>query len=77
MDEGYEIASYVVDLADRAAVYSAAEKVKKEVKYARYTYVIICSIYWSIISYDFYFGGYGRIPKFYCLSIPCPYTIFM
>ncbi|XP_063626065.1 short-chain dehydrogenase/reductase family 16C member 6 isoform X1 [Cydia splendana] len=29
--EGYEIASYVVDLADRAAVYVAAEKVKKEV----------------------------------------------
>ncbi|XP_063386506.1 short-chain dehydrogenase/reductase family 16C member 6 isoform X2 [Cydia fagiglandana] len=29
--EGYEIASYVVDLADRAAVYAAAEKVKKEV----------------------------------------------
>ncbi|XP_013189729.2 short-chain dehydrogenase/reductase family 16C member 6 [Amyelois transitella] len=29
--EGYEIASYVVDLADRAAVYAAAERVKKEV----------------------------------------------
>ncbi|XP_047031801.1 epidermal retinol dehydrogenase 2 isoform X1 [Helicoverpa zea] len=31
LDEGYEIASYVVDLADRSAVYAAAEKVKKEV----------------------------------------------
>lgn len=31
MDEGYEIASYVVDLADRSAVYAAAEKLKKEV----------------------------------------------
>ncbi|CAH1639200.1 unnamed protein product [Spodoptera littoralis] len=31
IDEGYEIASYVVDLADRSAVYAAAEKVKKEV----------------------------------------------
>ncbi|XP_072944947.1 short-chain dehydrogenase/reductase family 16C member 6 [Epargyreus clarus] len=30
-DEGYNIASYLVDLADRAAVYAAAEKVKKEV----------------------------------------------
>ncbi|XP_038222469.1 short-chain dehydrogenase/reductase family 16C member 6 [Zerene cesonia] len=30
-DEGYEIASNVVDLADRNAVYKAAEKVKKEV----------------------------------------------
>ncbi|XP_063365434.1 short-chain dehydrogenase/reductase family 16C member 6 [Cydia amplana] len=29
--EGYVIASYVVDLADRAAVYVTAEKVKKEV----------------------------------------------
>ncbi|CAH0400935.1 unnamed protein product [Chilo suppressalis] len=29
-DEGYNIASYVVDLADRTAVYATAEKVKKE-----------------------------------------------
>ncbi|KAJ2945691.1 hypothetical protein O0L34_g529 [Tuta absoluta] len=29
--EGYSIASYVVDLANRNAVYAAAEKVKKEV----------------------------------------------
>lgn len=29
--EGYEIASYVVDLADRPAVYAAAERVKKEI----------------------------------------------
>lgn len=33
MDEGYEIASYIVDLADRSAVYAAAEKVKKEVNF--------------------------------------------
>lgn len=33
IDEGYEIASYVVDLADRSAVYAAAEKVKKEVRF--------------------------------------------
>lgn len=32
MDEGYEIASYVVDLADRKAVYAAAELVKREVR---------------------------------------------
>ncbi|KAL0821846.1 hypothetical protein ABMA28_005253 [Loxostege sticticalis] len=31
VDEGFEIASYVVDLADRTAVYATAEKVKKEV----------------------------------------------
>ncbi|CAG4956701.1 unnamed protein product [Parnassius apollo] len=31
IEEGYEIASYVVDLADRASVYATAEKVKKEV----------------------------------------------
>lgn len=31
VDEGYDIASYIVDLADRPAVYAAAEKVKKEV----------------------------------------------
>ncbi|CAH2043834.1 unnamed protein product, partial [Iphiclides podalirius] len=30
-DEGYEVASYIVDLADRASVYATAEKVKKEV----------------------------------------------
>nr|NP_001298903.1 epidermal retinol dehydrogenase 2 [Papilio xuthus]BAM18190.1 short-chain dehydrogenase [Papilio xuthus] len=30
-DEGYEVASYIVDLADRTSVYSTAEKVKKEV----------------------------------------------
>ncbi|CAH2236858.1 jg607, partial [Pararge aegeria aegeria] len=30
-DEGYEVASYVIDLADRAAVYSTAQKVKIEV----------------------------------------------
>ncbi|XP_045522766.1 epidermal retinol dehydrogenase 2 [Pieris brassicae] len=30
-DEGYEAKSYVVDLADRAAVYKAAQKVKREV----------------------------------------------
>ncbi|KAG7312160.1 hypothetical protein JYU34_001621 [Plutella xylostella] len=30
-DEGYEIASYVVDLADREAVYATAERVKNEV----------------------------------------------
>ncbi|XP_073961605.1 short-chain dehydrogenase/reductase family 16C member 6-like [Choristoneura fumiferana] len=28
-EEGYEVASYVVDLADRAAVYATAEKVRK------------------------------------------------
>lgn len=32
-EEGYEIASYVVDLADRSAVYDTAEKVKREVKH--------------------------------------------
>lgn len=31
-DEGYDIASYVVDLADREAVYATAERVKNEVR---------------------------------------------
>ncbi|CAK1555674.1 unnamed protein product [Leptosia nina] len=30
-DEGYEVASYAVDLADRDAVYKTAERVKKEI----------------------------------------------
>lgn len=30
-DEGYQVASYIVDLTDRNCVYKAAEKVKKEV----------------------------------------------
>lgn len=39
IDEGYDIASYVVDLADRSAVYVTAEKVKKEVNIS-----VLCSI---------------------------------
>lgn len=30
-EEGYEVASYIVDLADKISVYTTAEKVKKEV----------------------------------------------
>lgn len=48
MDEGYEIASYIVDLADRSAVYAAAEKVKKEVNFGPLPIFYISFIYNSV-----------------------------